>query len=126
MASSPPASPPGVLQRSSSAAVQMQRSSSRMSITTKQGGGSRASDEDSKTAVKVGEWSVEIEWRPPWRRMDWTNCAMGDSGARASGSDIDRFRVRTDPTTVPTINASRGLADRSGSGLASRSETLRV
>ena len=55
MASSPPASPLGVLQRSSSAALQMQRSSSRLSISSKQGGGSRASDEDGKTAVKVGE-----------------------------------------------------------------------
>lgn len=55
MASSPPASPSGTLQRSLSATLKMQRSSSRMSIGSKQGGGSRASDEDGKTAVKVGE-----------------------------------------------------------------------
>lgn len=55
MASSPPASPSGLLQRSTGATVQMQRSSSRMSISSKHGGGSRASDEDGKTAVKVGE-----------------------------------------------------------------------
>ena len=52
MANSPPASPPPA--RPMSGVFQAGRSSSRMSISTKQGGGSRASDEDSKTSVKVG------------------------------------------------------------------------
>ncbi|KAF4998192.1 hypothetical protein FDECE_11869 [Fusarium decemcellulare] len=54
MASSPPASPGGIPQRPMSAIARAQpRSTSRLSMTSKQGGGSRASDEDSRTAVKV-------------------------------------------------------------------------
>lgn len=55
MASSPLASPSDALQRSLSARIQAQRSSSRVSIGSKQDGGSRASDEESKTSVKVGK-----------------------------------------------------------------------
>jgi hypothetical protein len=52
---SPPASPPGVQQqRPMSAMLRSNRSSSRMSMSSRHGGGSRASDEDGKTAVKVG------------------------------------------------------------------------
>lgn len=36
------------------------RSNSRLSMSSKQGGGSRASDEDGKTAVKVGMFSVRF------------------------------------------------------------------
>lgn len=55
MASSPPGSPQTTLQRSFSETVKAGRSPSRMSVGSKQGGGSRASDEDSKTSVKVGK-----------------------------------------------------------------------
>lgn len=55
MASSPPGSPPSTLQRSFSATVKAARSPSRMSVGSKLGGGSRASDEESKTSVKVGK-----------------------------------------------------------------------
>lgn len=126
MASTPPASPPGALQRPSSAALQMQRSSSRMSISSKQGGGSRASDEDGKTAVKVGEWSGEIVWQPAWSRMESTDGAMGHSGASASASEIDRSRVRIDSATVSTINVTCRLTHRPGGGFAPRPETLRL
>ena len=56
MASSPPGSPPTNLQRSFSETVRAGRSPSRTSAGSKQGGGSRASDEDSKTSVKVGQY----------------------------------------------------------------------
>lgn len=58
MASSPPASPSPAhkLQRPLSAiATRPQpRSNSRLSMNSKQGGESRASDEDNRTAVRVG------------------------------------------------------------------------
>lgn len=37
-----------------SAMIRPNRSSSRLSMSSKHGGGSRASDDDTKTAVKVG------------------------------------------------------------------------
>ncbi|KAL5404490.1 hypothetical protein PMIN04_012580 [Paraphaeosphaeria minitans] len=49
---SPPGSPSAAVQRPMSAMIRPYRSSSRMSMSSKQGG-SRASDDDSKTAVKV-------------------------------------------------------------------------
>ncbi len=52
--SSPPASPLNPPQRPLSALYGLQRSSSRMSIGSKQGAASRASDDDTKTSVKVG------------------------------------------------------------------------
>ncbi|KAK1991565.1 kinesin motor domain-containing protein [Colletotrichum falcatum] len=67
MASSPPASPGTHLQqRPMSAMVRpSQRSSSRLSTTSRQGGGSKASDEDSRTAVKVA-----VRVRPPLNPND--------------------------------------------------------
>lgn len=53
LASSPPASPP--IARPLSAVFQSARTPSRLSINGKAAGGSRASDDDSKTLVKVGE-----------------------------------------------------------------------
>lgn len=58
MASSPSGSPPSTLQRSFSETVKAGRSPSRMSVGSKYGGGSRASDEESKTSVKVGKNST--------------------------------------------------------------------
>lgn len=54
---SPPGSPPpGIPTRPMSAVIRSPRSNSRMS-TGSRPSGSRASDEDSKTAVKVGEYT---------------------------------------------------------------------
>ncbi len=53
LASSPPASPAAA--RPWSAVFQSTRTSSQLSVNGRVGGGSRASDEDSKTLVKVGE-----------------------------------------------------------------------
>ncbi|KAJ4296757.1 hypothetical protein N0V90_006805 [Kalmusia sp. IMI 367209] len=61
---SPPGSPPGAIQRPMSAMIRPNRSSSRMSMSSKQGG-SRASDDDSKTAVKVA-----VRVRPPLKSGD--------------------------------------------------------
>ncbi|KAL8777792.1 MAG: hypothetical protein Q9203_002362 [Teloschistes exilis] len=63
LASSPPASPPAV--RPLSAIFQSRRSSSRLSVVSKVDGGSRASDEDSKTLVKVA-----VRVRPPLKSTD--------------------------------------------------------
>ncbi|KAK0747706.1 hypothetical protein B0T21DRAFT_277831 [Apiosordaria backusii] len=66
MASSPPASPGTLPARPMSAMVRpAPRSSSRMSMQSKAGGGSRASDEDTKTAVKV-----VVRVRPPLKPED--------------------------------------------------------
>ncbi|KAK8166946.1 kinesin family protein-like protein [Phyllosticta citrichinensis] len=65
MAASPPGSPaPSGIQRPMSALLRPNRSSSRMSMSSRPGG-SRASDEDSKTAVKVA-----IRVRPPLKPGD--------------------------------------------------------
>lgn len=64
MATSPPSSPSPHQQRPLSAMVRASRSSSRMSLGSKYGGAageSRASDEDGKTAVKVGACAVGCE-----------------------------------------------------------------
>lgn len=58
MASSPPTSPLGAPQRPTSTMFRSPRSTSRMSVSSKQGGGSRASDEDGRTSVKVGEYAL--------------------------------------------------------------------
>lgn len=54
MTISPPGSPTGVPSRPMSAMFRSPRSNSRLSMSSKHGGGSRASDDDAKTAVKVG------------------------------------------------------------------------
>ncbi|PGH32407.1 hypothetical protein GX50_04771 [[Emmonsia] crescens] len=65
MANSPPASPvPTSQPRPMSAMIRPPRSNSRMSMSSKQGG-SRASDEDTKTAVKVA-----VRVRPPLKPTD--------------------------------------------------------
>lgn len=55
MTVSPPGSPTGAPPRPISAVMRTPRSTSRLSMSSRQGG-SRASDEDGKTAVKVGMW----------------------------------------------------------------------
>ncbi|TVY39677.1 Chromosome-associated kinesin [Lachnellula occidentalis] len=65
MASSPPGSPLGNPSRPMSAMMRAPRTNSRMSMTSKAGGGSRASDEDSKTSVKVA-----VRVRPPLKPSD--------------------------------------------------------
>ncbi|KAF4344811.1 kinesin, partial [Fusarium beomiforme] len=66
MATSPPASPGGIPQRPMSAIARAHpRSSSRLSMTSKTGGGSRASDDESRTAVKVA-----VRVRPPLKPTD--------------------------------------------------------
>ncbi|CAI6244130.1 unnamed protein product [Periconia digitata] len=91
---SPPASPPGALQRPMSAMIRSNRSSSRMSMSSKQGG-SRASDEDSKTAVKVA-----VRLRPALKPED-------------PGYELipQRFRHSTVQLTSPSslaVDASNG------------------
>ncbi|KAF2189471.1 kinesin family protein-like protein [Zopfia rhizophila CBS 207.26] len=92
---SPPGSPAGGIQRPMSAMFRSNRSSSRMSMSSKHGGGSRASDEDSKTAVKVA-----VRVRPPLKPGD-------------PGFDLvpQRFRGSTCQVTSPSslaVDASGG------------------
>ncbi|KAF2632241.1 kinesin [Macroventuria anomochaeta] len=61
---SPPTSPPARGKRPMSAMVRPNRSSSRLSMSSKMGG-SRASDDESKTAVKVA-----VRVRPPLKQED--------------------------------------------------------
>ncbi|KAF2638017.1 kinesin family protein-like protein [Massarina eburnea CBS 473.64] len=91
----PPGSPHGAVQRPVSAMMRPNRSSSRMSLSSKQGGGSRASDEDSKTAVKVA-----VRVRPSLKPED-------------PGFDLipQRFRSSTVQITSPSsfaVDASNG------------------
>ncbi|KAJ4367297.1 hypothetical protein N0V83_006878 [Neocucurbitaria cava] len=65
MTTSPPGSPANGVPRPMSAMIRSNRSSSRLSMSSKHGGGSRASDEDSKTAVKVGMSDAAVRVRPP-------------------------------------------------------------
>ncbi|KAF2274540.1 kinesin-domain-containing protein [Westerdykella ornata] len=63
---SPPGSPAAAsVPRPLSAMIRPNRSSSRMSMSSRAGGGSRASDEDSRTAVKVA-----VRVRPPLKNGD--------------------------------------------------------
>lgn len=64
MTVSPPASPTGAPPRPISAVMRTPRSSSRLSMSSRPGG-SRASDEDGKTAVKVGMCGFSPD-RIPW------------------------------------------------------------
>ncbi|KAJ8110449.1 hypothetical protein OPT61_g6711 [Boeremia exigua] len=61
---SPPTSPPARGKRPASAMIRPNRSSSRLSMSSKMGG-SRASDDESKTAVKVA-----VRVRPPLKQED--------------------------------------------------------
>ncbi|KAL1971330.1 hypothetical protein VTN77DRAFT_282 [Rasamsonia byssochlamydoides] len=65
MTVSPPGSPTAAPTRPMSGIIRPPRSNSRMSTGSRQGGGSRASDEDSKTAVKVA-----VRVRPPLKPTD--------------------------------------------------------
>ncbi|KLJ11027.1 hypothetical protein EMPG_13685 [Blastomyces silverae] len=95
MANSPPASPiPTGQPRPMSAMIRPPRSNSRMSMSSKQGG-SRASDEDTKTAVKVA-----VRVRPPLRPTD--------PGFELIPQRFQRSTVHvTSPTSV-AVDASQG------------------
>ncbi|KAF2856174.1 kinesin family protein-like protein [Plenodomus tracheiphilus IPT5] len=95
MATSPPGSPAHGVPRPMSAMIRSNRSSSRLSMSSKQGGGSRASDEDSKTAVKV-----VVRVRPPLQ--------AGEPGFELIPQ---RFRSATCHVTSPSslaVDASGG------------------
>ncbi|PGH16207.1 hypothetical protein AJ79_01976 [Helicocarpus griseus UAMH5409] len=95
MAHSPPASPtPTGQPRPLSAMIRPPRSNSRMSMSSKQGG-SRASDEDTKTAVKVA-----VRVRPPLKPTD--------PGFELIPQRFQRSTVQvTSPTSV-TVDAPQG------------------
>lgn len=59
MTVSPPGSPTGAPPRPINAVMRTPRSASRLSMSSRQGG-IRASDEDGKTAVKVGMWILPL------------------------------------------------------------------
>ncbi|CAO2650758.1 Nn.00g020500.m01.CDS01 [Neocucurbitaria sp. VM-36] len=95
MTTSPPGSPANGVPRPMSAMIRSNRSSSRLSMSSKHGGGSRASDEDSKTAVKVA-----VRVRPPLK-----------SGEPGFELIPQRFRGATCHVTSPSslaVDASGG------------------
>ncbi|KAH7397087.1 hypothetical protein BKA66DRAFT_566226 [Pyrenochaeta sp. MPI-SDFR-AT-0127] len=99
MATSPPASPAHGVPRPMSAMIRPNRSSSRLSMSGKLGGGSRASDEDSKTAVKVVA-NAAVRVRPPLK--------AGEPGYELIPQ---RFRGATCHVTSPSslaVDASGG------------------
>ncbi|KAM0239025.1 hypothetical protein ACHAP5_008397 [Fusarium lateritium] len=97
MASSPPASPGGILQRPMSAIASrtQTRSTSRLSMTSKTGGGSRASDDDSRTAVKV-----VVRVRPPLN--------ANDPGYDLIPQRFQRAMVQTTSDTSLAIDSPQG------------------
>ncbi|KAK7414241.1 hypothetical protein QQX98_006936 [Neonectria punicea] len=98
MASSPPASPGGHLPQRPLSAIASRtgpRSSSRMSVTSKTGGGSRASDDESRTAVKV-----VVRVRPPLNPTD--------PGYELIPQRFQRSTVQTMSDTNLTIDSPQG------------------
>ncbi|KJZ71919.1 hypothetical protein HIM_08675 [Hirsutella minnesotensis 3608] len=96
MAHSPPASPIQLPQRPLSAiAKPPPRSQSRMSVSSKPGSGSRASDDDSRTAVKVA-----VRIRPPLKPED--------PGYDLIPQRFQRSMVQTTSTTSLAIDSPQG------------------
>ncbi|KAG5799469.1 hypothetical protein H9Q69_001497 [Fusarium xylarioides] len=96
MATSPPASPGGIPQRPMSAIARAHpRSSSRLSMTSKTGGGSRASDDESRTAVKVA-----VRVRPPLN--------PNDPGYDLIPQRFQRAMVQTTSDTSLAIDSPQG------------------
>ncbi|KAH6999558.1 hypothetical protein EDB80DRAFT_883902 [Ilyonectria destructans] len=98
MASSPPASPGGHLPQRPLSAIASRtapRSNSRMSTTSKTGGGSRASDDESRTAVKV-----VVRVRPPLNSTD--------PGYDLIPQRFQRSTVQTPSDTNLTIDSPQG------------------
>ncbi|KAJ6786499.1 hypothetical protein PWT90_10628 [Aphanocladium album] len=93
MASTPPASP--VHQRPSSTIVKPSRSSSRLSMSSKTGLGSRASDEDTRTAVRVA-----VRIRPP--------LSPSDPGYDLIPQRFQRSMVQTSSDTNLSIDSPQG------------------
>ncbi|KAG6017909.1 hypothetical protein E4U54_001237 [Claviceps lovelessii] len=96
MASSPPASPLQLRERPLSAIVKPSpRSSSRLSISSKPGAGSRASDDESRTAVKVA-----VRVRPPLKPTD--------PGYDLIPQRFQRAMVQTTSNTSLAIDSPQG------------------
>ncbi|KAG5974834.1 hypothetical protein E4U55_008034 [Claviceps digitariae] len=96
MASSPPASPLHTRERPLSAIVKPSpRSSSRLSISSKAGVGSRASDDESRTAVKVA-----VRVRPPLKSTD--------PGYDLIPQRFQRAMVQTTSNTSLAIDSPQG------------------
>ncbi|OAA69900.1 kinesin family protein [Cordyceps fumosorosea ARSEF 2679] len=93
MASTPPASP--IHQRPSSTIFKPSRSSSRLSMSSKTGLGSRASDEDSRTAVRVA-----VRIRPPLQ--------PSDPGYDLIPQRFQRSMVQTSSDTSLSIESPQG------------------
>ncbi|MCJ1354901.1 MAG: hypothetical protein MMC33_004891 [Icmadophila ericetorum] len=94
MAASPPTSPGNGPQRPMSAFFNP-RSTSRMSMSSKHGGGSRASDEESKTSVKVA-----IRVRPPLKPTD--------PGFELTPQRFQRSMVQVTSPTSLVVDAPQG------------------
>lgn len=105
---SPPQSPGPVFHRPLSAMVRpAPRSSSRMSVSSKAGGGSRASDEDGKTSVKVGEF-VPIPFQSANVKWDAiTVCPSSHQENQPSSSNAPQKNKLTCPSLLSLCSRSR-------------------
>lgn len=142
MAGSPPASPGTVPPRPLSAMVRpAPRSNSRMSTNSKAGGGSRASDEDGRTSVRVGECRAPplVSVSPlcpsllhfPRRVLPKEGHLMiltiyfRLSRSRSAAVGTHRSRLRPDPTAIPAIDGNGHVEYEPGYRCATGQEAFR-
>lgn len=82
-----------------------------MSTGSRQDKGSRASDEDSKTAVKVGMSGASSASRSAEHSHENKRLTGNHSCPSAAALETDRSRLRVDPTAVSTVDGSCHLAN---------------
>lgn len=134
MTISPPASPTGASPRPMSGMIRPPRSNSRMSTGSRQDKGSRASDEDSKTAVKVGMSCASSAARPqpmaarvtPIQKAESKRLTCNHSCPSATALETHRSWLRVDPPAVSTLDGSCHLANQPGSGCSAGPQGLRL
>lgn len=127
MTISPPGSPTGATPtRPMSAIIRPPRSMSRMS-TGSRPGGSRASDEESKTAVKVGtcDYLRFFLWNPILDLLIWYSCVF-HSCPCATTTQTNRSRLRINPPAIPALHGPCDFTNQSGRGCSTGTQTVRL
>ena len=98
-----------------------------MSISSKQGGGSRASDDDSKTSVKVGRCSTALPFQVSGTREHFVTDVRCDySRSSAPASATDRSRLREYTTALSTIRRPQHISDKLSCRVTTGSKAFRV
>lgn len=110
-----------------SALVRSNRSSSRLSMSSKRGGGSRASDEDGKTAVKVGEcFCGLVNGSRRTRRYIPLTQRSSRSRPCATSPQSRRSRIRVDTPTVQRRNMPGHDTDEFGGRVRAGQKVVRL